>query len=90
MLGACPYGDVPGSGYTSTEAIHVEATMAAYNCRYTRVTRAGLRGKKERGETCLEQHDGRVRHLHKGERRRREERLYHEWRFERDMDEKYG
>lgn len=25
-------GLVPGSGYTSTEAIHVEATTAAYSC----------------------------------------------------------
>jgi hypothetical protein len=47
-------------------------------------------GRPRRKHTHLEQHHRRVGHLHKGERRRREEGLYDERRFERDVDQEHG
>ena len=40
--------------------------------------------------TYLEQHHRRIGHLHKRERRRREESLHDERRFERDVDQEHG
>ena len=87
-VGVCQWSvvrDAPGSGYTRTEARHVEATAAAYS--YAPIH--DMRRSCEERTTCLEQHDRRVCHLHKGEGRRGEERLDDKRRFERDMEEEY-
>ena len=79
-------GDAPGSGYTRTEARHVEAAAAAtYSYARIRVMRRSCEERK----TCLGQHDRRVCHLHKGEGCRGEEHLDDKRRFERDMEEEY-
>lgn len=93
-----PRRDAPGRGNTSTEAIHVAATAAAYN--YT-VSQDDTRGRGTRPRvmralvvetkayTYLEHHHRRIGHLHKRKRSWREESLHDERCFEGDVDQEH-